>query len=41
MKAQDPEAWRVLEAAGKLTVDNSVAAKTKEEEHCILVVPAP
>jgi Family of unknown function (DUF6118) len=49
MKAQDPQAWNVLMAAGKLTVDNSTAlgvcreaaAKTKKEQHCTLVVPAP
>jgi hypothetical protein len=49
MRAQDPQAWDVLMAAGKLTVDNSTAlgacrdaaAKTKKEQHCTLVVPAP
>ena len=49
MKAQDPEAWRVLMAAGKLTIDNSTAlgacrdaaAKTKKEQHCSVIVPAP
>ncbi|MGC2031357.1 MAG: DUF6118 family protein [Steroidobacteraceae bacterium] len=49
MKAQSPEAWNVLMAAGKLTAENSaalgacrdVAAKTKKEQHCSIVVPAP
>ncbi len=49
MRAQDPKAWRVLMAAGKLTVDNSTAlgacreaaAKTKKEQRCIFVVPVP
>jgi hypothetical protein len=49
MKAQSPEAWNVLMAAGKLTADNSaalgacreVAAKLKKEQHCSIVVPAP
>jgi hypothetical protein len=49
MKAQSPEAWDVLMAAGKLTADNSAAlgacrdaaAKTKKEQHCGIVVPAP
>jgi hypothetical protein len=49
MKAQSPEAWGVLMAAGKLTADNSAAlgacrdaaAKTKKEQHCGIVVPAP
>jgi hypothetical protein len=49
MKAQDPEAWRVLMAAGKLTIDNSAAlgacrdaaAKSKKEQHCCVIVPAP
>src|ERR1700722_13747285 len=48
MKAQSPEAWNVLMAAGKLTADNSaalgacreVAAKLKKEQHCSIVVPA-
>jgi len=48
MKAQSPEAWNVLMAAGKLTADNSAAlaacreaaAKTKKEQRCTLVVPA-
>jgi hypothetical protein len=47
MQAQNPEAWNVLMAAGKLTADNSAAlavcreaaAKTKKEQHCTLVVP--
>jgi uncharacterized protein DUF6118 len=47
MKAQSPEAWNVLMAAGKLTADNSgalgtcreAAAKTKKEQHCVVVVP--
>jgi hypothetical protein len=49
MKAQSPEAWDVLMAAGKLTADNSaalvacreVAAKLKKEQRCGIVVPAP
>jgi hypothetical protein len=49
MKAQSPEAWDVLMAAGKLTADNSAAlgacrdaaAKSKKEQHCVLIVPAP
>jgi hypothetical protein len=49
MKAQSPEAWNVLMAAGKLTADNSAAlgacrdaaARTKKEQHCSIVVPAP
>jgi Family of unknown function (DUF6118) len=49
MQAQNPEAWNVLMAAGRLTADNSAAlgacrdaaAKTKKEQHCGIVVPAP
>jgi len=49
MQAQNPEAWNVLMAAGKLTADNAAtlgacrdtAAKTKKEQHCGIVVPAP
>jgi len=49
MKAQSPEAWKVLMAAGRLTADNSAAlgacreaaAKAKKEQHCGVVVPAP
>jgi|SRR5579859_4130592 len=49
MKAQSPEAWNVLMAAGKLTADNSAAlaacrdaaAKAKKEQRCGIVVPAP
>jgi hypothetical protein len=49
MKAQSPEAWNVLMTAGKLTADNSAslaacrdaAAKSKKEQHCSVVVPAP
>jgi Family of unknown function (DUF6118) len=49
MKAQSPEAWNVLMAAGRLTADNSAmlgacrdaAAKTKKDQHCGIVVPAP
>jgi hypothetical protein len=49
MQAQNPEAWNVLMAAGKLTADNAAlvgacrdaAAKTKKEQHCSIVVPAP
>ncbi len=48
MKAQSPEAWNVLIAAGKLTAGNSAAlgvcreaaAKTKKEQRCSIVVPA-
>ncbi len=48
MKAQSPEAWNVLMAAGRLTADNSAAlgtcreaaAKTRKEQHCSVVVPA-
>jgi hypothetical protein len=47
MKAQSPEAWNVLMAAGKLTADNSAAlgacrdaaAKAKKEQRCSVVVP--
>ena len=49
MGAQDLQAWNVLMATAKLTVDNATAlgacreaaAKTKKEQHCIFVVPAP
>lgn len=49
MQAQNPEAWNVLMAAGKLTADNAAtlgacrdtAAKSKKEQHCVLIVPAP
>jgi hypothetical protein len=49
MQAQNMEAWNVLMAAGKLTADNAAtlgacrdtAAKTKKEQHCGIVVPAP
>jgi hypothetical protein len=49
MKAQNPEAWNVLMAAGRLTADNSAAlgacreaaAKSKKEQHCSVIVPAP
>jgi hypothetical protein len=49
MKAQSPEAWNVLMAAGRLTTDNSAAlgacrdaaAKTKKEQRCTVVVSAP
>jgi hypothetical protein len=49
MRAQDPQAWRVLMAAAKLTVDNSTAlgacrdaaVRAKKEQHCSLVVAAP
>jgi Family of unknown function (DUF6118) len=49
MKAQSPEAWNVLMAAGKLTADNSAAlvacrdaaAKMKKEQRCNIAVPAP
>lgn len=47
MQAQSPQAWRGLMDAGKLMADNSAAlgtcrdaaAKSKKEQHCILVVP--
>jgi hypothetical protein len=49
MKAQSSEAWNVLMAAGRLATDNSealgacrnAAAKSKKEQHCGIVVPAP
>jgi len=50
MKAQSPEAWNVLMAAGRLTAANAAAlaacrdaaVKTKKEQHCSVVVqPAP
>ncbi len=49
MQAQNPEAWNVLMAAAKLMAGNSAvlsacrdaAAKTKKEQHCGIVVPAP
>jgi hypothetical protein len=49
MQAQSPEAWRALMVAGKLATNNSealgacrdAAAKTKREQRCTLVVPAP
>jgi hypothetical protein len=49
MKTQSPEAWDVLMAAGKLTTNNSaalaacreLAAKTKKEQHCSVIVPSP
>ena len=49
MRAHNPEAWKVLMAAEKLTADNAAglwacreaAAKTKKEQHCSIVVPAP
>ncbi len=49
MAAQSPEAWRDLEAAAAFLVSNKAAlaacrdgaVKTKKEQHCILVVPAP
>jgi Family of unknown function (DUF6118) len=49
MSAQSPEAWRDLEAAAALLLPNKAAlaacrdaaAKTKKEQHCIIVVPAP
>jgi hypothetical protein len=49
MKGQSPEAWNVLMAAGKLTADNSAslgacrdaAMKSKKEQHCSIIVPAP
>lgn len=49
MQAQNPDAWSALMNAGKLSVDNQAAlaacrdaaAKTKKEQRCTLVVPAP
>lgn len=49
MQAQNMEAWNVLMAAGKLTADNSAslgacrdaAMKSKKEQHCSIIVPAP
>jgi Family of unknown function (DUF6118) len=49
MKAQSPQAWRALMDAGKLSTANSealgacreAAAKTKKEQRCTVVVPAP
>jgi hypothetical protein len=49
MQAQNPDAWSALMNAGKLSVDNKAAlaacrdaaAKTKKEQRCVLVVPAP
>jgi hypothetical protein len=48
MQTQNPEAWRALMDAGKLTANNSAAleacrdaaAKAKKEQRCTLVVPA-
>jgi hypothetical protein len=49
MQDQNPEAWRALMEAGKLTRDNQAAlalcrdaaAKAKKEQHCLVVVLAP
>ena len=49
MQAQNPEAWRVLQDAGRLTTANAEAlavcrqeaAKAKKEQHCSIVVAAP
>jgi hypothetical protein len=49
MQAQNPDAWSALMNAGKLSVDNQAAlvacreaaAKTKKEQRCSVVVPAP
>jgi hypothetical protein len=49
MQAQSPEAWRDLESAASLLLPNKAAlaacrdaaAKTKKDQHCVLVVPAP
>jgi hypothetical protein len=49
MQAHHPEAWRDLESAAALLGPNiaalaacrDVAAKTKKEQHCGIVVPAP
>jgi hypothetical protein len=48
MKAQSPEAWKVLMAAGRLVADNSAlaacrdaAAKAKKEQRCTVIVSAP
>jgi hypothetical protein len=48
MAAASPAAWHDLQSAAKLLVTNKealaacreAAAKTKKEQHCILVVPA-
>ncbi|MHB8478248.1 MAG: DUF6118 family protein [Steroidobacteraceae bacterium] len=49
MKAHHPEAWQDLESAAALLKPNiaalaaclNAAAKTKKEQHCSIVVPAP
>ena len=49
MEAEDPNAWRTLANAVALTGVNQaaidacreVAEKTKKEQHCAIVVPAP
>jgi hypothetical protein len=49
MEAQDPQAWRSLSDAIKLTGDNQAAlaacreaaVKTKKEQHCAVVITAP
>jgi hypothetical protein len=49
MQAQSPDAWRDLEFAAELLTPNKstlaacrdAAAKTKKEQHCSIVVPAP
>jgi hypothetical protein len=49
MQTHHPEAWRDLESAAALLKPNiatlaacrDAAAKTKKEQHCGIVVPAP
>jgi hypothetical protein len=49
MAAGSPEAWRTLSSAAELQKANAAAlaacreaaAKTKKEQHCAIVVPAP
>jgi hypothetical protein len=49
MAAHHPEAWRDLESAAALLRPNiaalaacrDAAAKTKKEQHCSIIVPAP
>jgi len=49
MQAQSPDAWRDLEFAAELLTPNKstlaacrdAATKTKKEQHCSIVVPAP
>jgi hypothetical protein len=49
MAAQSPEAWRDLKAAAELLTPNKpvlaacrdAAVKTRKEQHCTVVMPAP